>query len=180
MPDFLSPLIPAEAGIQDKSAQAVGNWRGEGRPSLSRSSADLPWIPASAGMSGVGSFALGILTILAFCLAASSALAAGDAAKGKQVFDNSCSGCHVLTGQGFSGPALAGVYRRKAGGDPGFMYSDALKKSGIVWDDAHLSSFLADPTKLVSGTSMYFTLTSLQDRDDVIAYLKSLSSPSSP
>ena len=120
---------------------------------------------------------LGIIAAAALALTASSALAQGDPAKGKQVFDNNCSGCHVLTGQGFSGPALAGVYRRKAGTDAGFMYSDALKKSGIVWDDAHLASFLADPSKLVPGTSMYFNVTSPQDRDDVIAYLKSLSSP---
>jgi|WetSurMetagenome_2_1015567.scaffolds.fasta_scaffold126547_2 cytochrome c len=117
---------------------------------------------------------LGIVAA-ALALTASSALAAGDPAKGKQVFDSSCSGCHVLTGQGFAGPALSGVVGRKAGSSAGFMYSDAMKKSGIVWDDAHLTSFLGDPSKLVPGTSMYFNLTSPQDRDDVIAYLKTLS-----
>jgi cytochrome c len=119
---------------------------------------------------------LGIIAAAALALTASSALAAGDAAKGQAVFEGNCSGCHVLTGQGFSGPALAGVVGRKAGTAADFMYSDAMKKSGIVWDDAHLASFLTDPSKLVPGTSMYFNLTSPQDRDDVIAYLKTQSS----
>jgi cytochrome c len=106
---------------------------------------------------------------------ASTAFAQGDAAKGKQVFDNECSGCHVLTGQGFGGPALAGVYGRKAGGAPDFAYSDAIKKSGIVWDDTSLHNFLADPSKAVPGTAMFFNVTDAQERDDVVAYLKSVS-----
>ncbi len=113
--------------------------------------------------------------VLAFALIAGSALAQGDAQRGQQVFQDACSGCHVLTGPGFAGPALTGVYGRKAGAGADFQYSDALKKSGIVWDDASLHSFLADPSKVVPGTAMNFNVTDPQQRDDVIAYLKTLS-----
>ncbi len=113
-------------------------------------------------------------SVAAFSLAATAALAQGDPVTGKQVFDNNCSGCHVLTGQGFAGPPLAGVYGRKAGTAPDFMYSDAMKKSGIVWNDTSLRHFLADPSMTVPGTTMTFSLTSPQERDNVIAYLMTL------
>jgi cytochrome c len=115
---------------------------------------------------------MGVLAVAA--LAAGPAMAQGDASKGQQLFQDNCTGCHVLTGPGFSGPALSGVYGRKAG-TADFQYSDAMKKSGITWGDANLASFLTDPSKLVSGTSMYFNLTDPQQRDDVVAYLKTLS-----
>lgn len=107
-------------------------------------------------------------------LAAGSALAQGDPKKGEQVFQEQCGTCHVLTGQGFSGPPLSGVVGRKAG-TAQFEYSDAMKKSGIVWDDVSLQNFLTDPDKTVPGTAMSFNLPDAQQRDDVIAYLRTLS-----
>ena len=107
-------------------------------------------------------------------LAAGPALAQGDAQKGEQVFQDNCSTCHVLTGQGFSAPALSGVYGRKAGAAD-FQYSDAMKKSGMVWNEMSLQQFLTDPSKAVPGTSMSFNLSDAQQRDDVIVYLKTLS-----
>ena len=112
--------------------------------------------------------------IAALALMATPALGQGDAKKGEQVFQEQCGTCHVLTGQGFSGPPLSGVYGRKAG-TADFQYSDAMKKSGIVWDDKSLSNFLADPDKAVSGTAMNANVSDAQQRDDVIAYLKTLS-----
>lgn len=122
--------------------------------------------------NGGGSFPalVGALALLV----AGTALAQGDPQKGQQVFQDQCSGCHVLTGQGFAGPPLAGVYGRKAG-TADFDYSDAMKKSGIVWDETSLKNFLADPSKMVPGTAMAFNLGDPQQRDDVIAYLRTLS-----
>jgi cytochrome c len=114
-----------------------------------------------------GALALGVLT-------SASAFAQGDPAKGQAVFQDQCAGCHVLTGQGFSAPPLAGVYGRKAG-TADFQYSDAMKASGIVWNDASLSSFIADPSKTVPGTAMTVNLSDAQQRDDVIAYLRTQS-----
>jgi len=122
----------------------------------------------SAGL--IGQVAL----VLAIALSATNALAQGDPKKGQDVFQDQCSGCHVLTGPGFSAPPLSGVYGRKAG-TADFMYSDAMKKSGIVWNDASLATFLSDPSKAVPGTAMSANLSDPQQRDDVIAYLKTLS-----
>ncbi len=114
------------------------------------------------------------LSILALgALTASAALAQGDPKHGQEVFQDQCSGCHVLTGQGFAAPPLAGVYGRKAG-TAAFQYSDAMKKSGIVWNDASLGAFISDPDKTIPGTAMTFNLTDTQQRDDVVAYLKTL------
>ena len=107
-------------------------------------------------------------------LLASPALAEGNAQRGQQVFQDQCSGCHVLAGDAVAAPPLAGVYGRKAG-TAAFAYSDAMKKSGIVWDATSIANFLADPSKVVPGTAMYFNVTDAQQRDDVIAYLKAQS-----
>ncbi|MDN0085544.1 hypothetical protein QU487_22880 [Crenobacter sp. SG2305] len=56
---------------------------------------------------------------------------------------------------------------------PGFAYSDAMKYSGIVWDEETLDRFLADPLKRVLGTAMgYGGIKSSKERADLIAYLK--------
>ncbi len=111
---------------------------------------------------------------LGIVLTATAAFAQGDPKRGQEVFQDQCSGCHVLTGPGFAAPPLAGVYGRKAA-SADFQYSDAMKTSGIVWNDQSLGSFLSDPSKAVPGTAMTFNLSDAQQRDDVIAYLRTLS-----
>jgi cytochrome c len=71
------------------------------------------------------------------------------------------------------GPHLQGLFGRKAGTIEGaHFYSDALKESGIVWDEATLDSYLAAPTKAVPGTTMMIGVPDAQQRADLIAYLK--------
>jgi len=123
-------------------------------------------------------FAAGLALVLASA-SAGSASAAGDPVKGKADFAR-CTGCHVLTGPGFAGPALAGVYGRKAGSAPGYDYSKALASSGLVWNDETLDAFLDAPTKVVPGAAMYSSVPDAQDRADLIAYLKTLSPPAAP
>ncbi len=119
----------------------------------------------------------GIVLAGAFALTAGAALAQGDPDRGAAVFAR-CATCHILTGKGFKGPPLAGVFERKAGTAPGFAYSAAMTKSGIVWDDESLNDFLADPAKMVPGTSMIgVALPDPQERADVIAYLRAHSPP---
>ncbi len=96
--------------------------------------------------------------------------AAGDAAHGAQVY-KTCALCHAFDRNG-AGPKHAGVVGRTAGSVPDYRYSPALQKSGIVWTDATLDKWLADPQALVPGTKMFFNLDSAQDRADVIEYLK--------
>ncbi|QUL37998.1 cytochrome c family protein [Erythrobacter sp. JK5] len=59
-----------------------------------------------------------------------------------------CSGCHVAEAgePSMAGPNLYGVFGRKAGALDDFAYSDALASSDIVWDNATLDRFLANPS----------------------------------
>jgi len=80
-----------------------------------------------------------------------------DAATGERAFKQ-CASCHqvgVNARSGF-GPQLNGLFGRRAGATPDFVYSDAMKASGIVWDERSLAAFLRDPKKLVPGTKMRF------------------------
>ncbi len=102
-----------------------------------------------------------------------AAWAAGDAAKGKRVF-NKCKACHSLkAGKKKIGPSLFEVVGRKAGTVKGFRYSKALKKSGITWDEENLSKYLKNPRKFIKGNRMGFPgLKKDSDRENLIAYLK--------
>lgn len=69
-----------------------------------------------------------------------------------------CAVCHVTTaGQKSTiGPNLAGVGGRKAGTLPGYAYSDAMKKSGVVWNRKTLGEYIANPRTRVPGTKMAY------------------------
>ena len=102
-----------------------------------------------------------------------AALADGDAAAGKKVF-NKCKVCHSLAaGENKIGPSLAGVVGRGAGAVEDFKYSDAMKGSGLTWDAATLDQYLADPKGFVPGNKMAFVgLKKEEDRANVIAYME--------
>jgi cytochrome c len=103
----------------------------------------------------------------------SPALAAGDAAKGAQVFQR-CAMCHNVDKAGGNGlgPNLFGVVGRKAASLPDFPYSSVLKASRIVWTDDRLKAWVAGPAKLVPGTRMAFGgLSDPKQIDDLIAFL---------
>lgn len=88
-----------------------------------------------------------------------------------------CSACHTTSSDGANsmGPNLRGVVGRRAGTAPGFQYSDAMKGLGIRWTPQELDSFLTNVQAKVPGTLMPFNgLPDAQDRQAVIAYLKSL------
>jgi cytochrome c len=101
------------------------------------------------------------------------ARADGDAARGKTVFGR-CASCHTVTDENRAGPGLAGLIGRKAGSVEGYKYSAALTSSGLVWDEKTLDEFLTAPSKLVPGTKMLIKLPKAEDRQDLIAYLKTI------
>jgi cytochrome c len=103
-----------------------------------------------------------------------TANAEGDAAAGEKMFAH-CAPCHsTKPGENKLGPSLAGVVGRKAGTEPGFSYSSALKGQDITWDEASLNEWLQGPGKFVKGTKMIYSVPDEKDRQDVIAYLKTL------
>ena len=87
-----------------------------------------------------------------------------------------CAACHsVKKDMHGVGPSLAGVFGTKAGDIPGFAFSDAMKGSGLVWDEKTLDTYLTNPMKVVPGTRMtYAGMTDPADRKAVIDYLKTL------
>jgi cytochrome c len=103
---------------------------------------------------------------------------AQDAAAGEKLFSR-CKACHAI-GEGAKnrvGPELNGIVGRKAGRADGFNYSPAMAKAGadgLVWDEAALKSFLADPRGFVKGTKMAFPgFKKEDDLGNIVAYLKS-------
>ena len=109
----------------------------------------------------------------ALALAAGAALAEGNPAEGQKVYGK-CRACHVVDQeQNRVGPHLVGLFGRHAGAVEGFNYSDAMKQADIVWDEATLDAYLADPRGYIAGNKMAFPgLKKEDERDDVIAYLK--------
>ena len=97
-----------------------------------------------------------------------------DAATGERLFKQ-CASCHQLgvnARAGF-GPQLNGLFGRHAGSTPDFAYSDAMKGSGVVWDERTLAAFLHDPEKRVPGTKMRFW--GIGDENEIkalLAYLR--------
>jgi cytochrome c len=107
---------------------------------------------------------------------------AGDAEAGAAAFKK-CLACHKVGADARNGvgPALNGVVGRPAGTNPDYRYSPAIEDSGLVWDDATLTTYLRAPRKLVPGTKMSFPgLPKDQDIADVIAYLGTFDAEGSP
>jgi cytochrome c len=96
----------------------------------------------------------------------------GNPERGKLAFERRCTGCHALEADR-EGPRLAGVYGRKSGSVPGFTYSTGVKKLGVNWNDETLEKWLRDPDLMVPDNRMSFSVPKAQERQDVIAYLKS-------
>lgn len=122
-------------------------------------------------------FVLPALTVVASLTSVSAQ--PGDASRGQQVF-RTCAACHSLEpDRNMTGPSLAGLWGRKAGGLVGFeRYSDALKSSGIIWDDRSLDAWLTDPDHMVPDNDMPFN--GIRDegaRADLLAFLKEATRP---
>jgi cytochrome c len=75
---------------------------------------------------------------------------------GKNAFQGRCSACHTLgnNSMDLTGPALWGVFDRKAGTKPGFAFSSAMQDAGFHWTPDKLLAFISDPTGLVPNNIM--------------------------
>jgi cytochrome c len=105
------------------------------------------------------------------------ACAAADAARGVDVYKSECAECHsVKEGRNKKGPPLFQVVGRPVAQTAGFAFSDALKNTGWIWDDAHLRAYLDKPVSKSNpgGKMKYDGLRDPQALDDLLAYLQTL------
>lgn len=128
---------------------------------------------------------LRLLPVLALALA-SPALAA-DPAEGEENFKK-CKSCHAITAPdgtevqkgGKTGPNLWGIIGKPVASSPDFKYGDgilAAQAKGVIWDEAQITTYLADPTAWIKATTgddslkskMTFKLN--DDAEDMAAYL---------
>jgi cytochrome c len=122
-----------------------------------------------------------LVTALLPLMLSAAAAQQGDALRGERQFQN-CTACHSLQpDKNLTGPSLAGVIGRKAGTLQTFSrYSDAIRSSGVVWDEKTLDAWLADPQHVIPGNQMTFPgIENRQQRADVIAFLKQAGEPNS-
>jgi len=108
--------------------------------------------------------------------AAAAALAqSGDATRGERLFNQQCKICHTVDkgGRNGVGPNLFGLFGSKAAAVQGFQFSEAMKSSGITWDDKTVAEYLKDPkARVPNGKMVYAGLKQQEQVDDMIAYLK--------
>jgi cytochrome c2 len=122
---------------------------------------------------------LAVATLFGVAMTAQNAFADGDAARGKKVF-NKCKACHTVEhGKNKVGPSLAGVVGRKAGTAKGYEKYKGLKGADWTWNEKLLDEYLTNPKKFVKARTgvnpaMVLKLKKEKDREDVIAYLKSI------
>ncbi|HEY6339952.1 MAG TPA: c-type cytochrome [Bryobacteraceae bacterium] len=64
-------------------------------------------------------------------MVSATAATAGDAHRGREAFEQTCTGCHTLD-RAKVGPPLRNIYGRPAGKDSHFIYSDAMKDASVT------------------------------------------------
>lgn len=93
---------------------------------------------------------------------------------GEKAFKKYCGACHTTeAGKNRVGPSLHNVFGRTAGKVEGFKYSDANAKSGAVFDEKFLDTYLTDPKAAMPGNKMVFVgVKNEPERKALIEYLK--------
>jgi cytochrome c len=132
---------------------------------------------------------LSLIATAALLALSAPAFASGDAANGEKEFKK-CKACHMIVADdgteivkgGKTGPNLYGVIGRKAGSTD-FKNGPSLAaagEAGLVWDEASLAEYVADPKAFLidhtgdpkAKTLMTFKLK--KGGEDVAAYLASV------
>jgi cytochrome c len=109
----------------------------------------------------------------AAALALAAAAEAADLEHGKEVF-RVCAVCHTEKSDS-PAPSLKGILGRRSAALDDFRYSNSMIRADLIWDEANLREYLADPQAKVRGNRMAFMgLENAKDIEDVIAYLATL------
>lgn len=100
--------------------------------------------------------------------------AAGDPAKGAELFSGKCTSCHSIASGGATGigPNLWAIMSRGRGKTAGFAYSGGLAAMGGSWDWDSMDKWIASPKKFIDGTKMsYAGMSDPVERADLIRYI---------
>jgi cytochrome c len=122
--------------------------------------------------------ALFVWLLIAAALPGTALAASLDEMQGLVAFRN-CQVCHSVTPDQTrtdKGPSLYALWGRKAGGAPGA--SEALKSTGILWDDQKLDKFLANPAS--AGLASHPAVRNDTLRKSLVAFLKDATAPQEP
>ena len=111
-----------------------------------------------------------MFALVAALAALPAAHADGDPAAGRQLYASRCAACHSLEYNGV-GPTHKNLAGRKAGTVPGYSYSNALKQSGVTWNEETLTRWLSDPEKFIPGQKMFISIPDPRERADLVAFL---------
>ena len=118
-----------------------------------------------------------LIIILLGAICYPSLVFAGENKRGEKVFKK-CRTCHEIGtyAKAKVGPPLNNLIGRIAGSQEDYNYSKAMVTAGhggLVWTEDILDQYLSRPRNIVPKTTMTFRgLKNVQDRTDVIAYLK--------
>jgi len=88
-----------------------------------------------------------------------------------------CAACHNLKKNEPHkvGPNLHNIFGSPAGKKEGYVFTESLKSSGIIWDDETMRKWIENPTQLIKGTSMAFVgIKQKEKQDALIEYIKQM------
>lgn len=89
-----------------------------------------------------------------------------------------CKSCHSFerAAKSFAAPPLWDIVGRPKASVAEFKYSPALTSAGGTWTYADLNQYIAQPAWTIPGVAMRMAgIRAVQDRADIIAYLRTLS-----
>lgn len=128
---------------------------------------------------------LALACIAAAALFEAGAFAANEAGEGRgfttadvkrgSILFLQCRACHATNAEDGHrvGPNLSSLFGSVAGSRDGFVYSESMGASDVVWDEQTLFEFLGDPDAYFNGTKMaYAGLPNEADRRRLIEYLR--------
>lgn len=109
-------------------------------------------------------------------------LPGANVANGKDVAERTCEICHRLDPDAHGeAPSLWDIIGRDVASIASFNYTTQIRKFGGRWTYERLNRFIARPTEFVPGTRMEFSGDmTLEERADLIAYLRTLSKSPRP
>jgi cytochrome c len=118
----------------------------------------------------------GMATVVVVAQCSLGRAQAEDSDANRQQFLTSCGVCHTAEpgAPHRQGPNLYGVFGRKVGTVDGFKYSEALARSGLIWDEETLEHWTEDAAAALPGTTMNYRQRDPEKRKMIISYLKTL------